>query len=101
MPHEPEPATRGDLPAHRVRWLAGALVATTVAVVLTVVGDGVPPVGTGTWGSLVDAGHAAAWGALAVAAWIATARGRWVGVCSVLAALALGLYLLFVGAVVL
>lgn len=88
----------GRVSAPRVRWLAGAVVATAVAVVFTTWGDGVPPVASGRWGALVDSGHAGAWILLAVAAWLATVTGRWTRPSTACAVAALALYLVFLGA---
>jgi hypothetical protein len=86
-------------PGQRGLFTAGALVAAAVTVVFATIGDGVEVAAQGWAAPVIDYGHTAVWALLTAALGAAALTGRWTRTSGVLAAAALGVYALFLLAV--
>ncbi|AQP43539.1 hypothetical protein [Tessaracoccus flavus] len=84
------------------RWVyaAAAAAAAVIAIVFTVVGDGVAATESAGWlGVVVDWGHQLVWALLAAAFTVAAVRDGWTKPSQILAVGALALYAAFLAAV--
>jgi hypothetical protein len=86
-------------PGQRGLFTAGALVAAAVTIVFATIGDGVSITTQGWAAPVLDYGHTAVWALLTAALGTAALTGRWTRTSGVLAAAALGMYALFLIAV--
>lgn len=90
-----------DSPRTSRLYAAAAIGAAIITIVFATVGDGVDSDNGGLQGFVIDHGHTAVWALLAAALGIAAVRGSWQQISGALAAAALAIYVVFVGAVVL
>jgi hypothetical protein len=86
-------------PGQRGLFTVGALGAAAVTVIFATIGDGVSITALGWAAPVIDHGHTAVWALLTAALGTAALTGRWTRSSAVLAAAALGMYALFLLAV--